>query len=125
MNNPLTIYTNVKDEEGKCIKKNKRKTKLIKFIFLHLFFLPTDSRHQYYRQRKFSHQDSVENKKVVEENGEAGVRKVSVQPEDTTLEVSKFYCFSNPIMLKLVMSSENTSILIYINGLIHKNTKIF
>ncbi|CAD7003682.1 unnamed protein product [Ceratitis capitata] len=44
------------------------------------------SRHQYYRQRKFSHQDSVENKKVVEENGEAGVRKVSVQPEDTTLE---------------------------------------
>ncbi|XP_036336298.1 band 3 anion transport protein-like [Rhagoletis pomonella] len=44
------------------------------------------SRHQYYRQRKYSHQDSVENKKVVEENGEAGVRKVSVQPEDTTLE---------------------------------------
>ncbi|XP_039966840.1 band 3 anion transport protein isoform X2 [Bactrocera tryoni] len=44
------------------------------------------SRHQYYRQRKFSHQDSVETKKVVEENGEAGVRKVSVQPEDTTLE---------------------------------------
>ncbi|XP_067644614.1 band 3 anion transport protein isoform X2 [Eurosta solidaginis] len=44
------------------------------------------SRHQYYRQRKFSHQDSGENKKVVEENGEAGVRKVSVQPEDTTLE---------------------------------------
>ncbi|XP_053956545.1 anion exchange protein 3 isoform X1 [Anastrepha ludens] len=44
------------------------------------------SRHQYYRQRKFSHQDSVENKKVVEENGEAGVRKVSVQPEDSTLE---------------------------------------
>ncbi|XP_028896668.2 anion exchange protein 3 isoform X4 [Zeugodacus cucurbitae] len=44
------------------------------------------SRHQYYRQRKFSHQDSVEPKKVVEENGEAGVRKVSVQPEDTTLE---------------------------------------
>lgn len=47
------------------------------------------SRHQYYRQRKFSHQDSVETKKVVEENGEAGVRKVSVQPEDTTLEVMK------------------------------------
>lgn len=44
------------------------------------------SRHQYYRQRKFSHQDSVETKKVVEENGEAGVRKVSVQPEDSTLE---------------------------------------
>ncbi|XP_037938410.1 anion exchange protein 3-like isoform X1 [Teleopsis dalmanni] len=44
------------------------------------------SRHQYYRQRKFSHQESVDSKKPTEENGDAGVRKVSVQPEDTTLE---------------------------------------
>ncbi|KAI8121350.1 hypothetical protein FF38_05946 [Lucilia cuprina] len=43
------------------------------------------SRHQYYRQRKFSHQDSVEAKKVTEENGDAGNRKISA-PEDATLE---------------------------------------
>ncbi|EDW37547.1 GL16293 [Drosophila persimilis] len=45
------------------------------------------SRHQYYRQRKFSHQDSVEPKKTIEENGDAGARRISVQPEDTALEV--------------------------------------
>ncbi|KRG05963.1 uncharacterized protein Dmoj_GI13032, isoform D [Drosophila mojavensis] len=44
------------------------------------------SRHQYYRQRKFSHQDSVEPKKTIEENGDAGARRISVQPEDTALE---------------------------------------
>ncbi|XP_030372865.1 anion exchange protein 3 isoform X2 [Scaptodrosophila lebanonensis] len=44
------------------------------------------SRHQYYRQRKFSHQDSVEPKKVLEENGDAGARRISVQPEDASLE---------------------------------------
>ncbi|XP_020816601.1 anion exchange protein 3 isoform X5 [Drosophila serrata] len=44
------------------------------------------SRHQYYRQRKFSHQDSVEPKKTLEENGDAGARRISVQPEDTALE---------------------------------------
>ncbi|EDW40926.1 anion exchange protein 3 isoform X4 [Drosophila sechellia] len=44
------------------------------------------SRHQYYRQRKFSHQDSVEPKNKVEENGDAGARRISVQPEDTALE---------------------------------------
>ncbi|KAH8270096.1 hypothetical protein KR018_003994 [Drosophila ironensis] len=44
------------------------------------------SRHQYYRQRKFSHQDSVEPKKPLEENGDAGARRISVQPEDTALE---------------------------------------
>ncbi|XP_032599361.1 anion exchange protein 3 isoform X7 [Drosophila grimshawi] len=44
------------------------------------------SRHQYYRQRKFSHQDSVEAKKTLEENGDAGARRISVQPEDTALE---------------------------------------
>ncbi|XP_022213729.2 anion exchange protein 3 isoform X5 [Drosophila obscura] len=44
------------------------------------------SRHQYYRQRKFSHQDSVEAKKTIEENGDAGARRISVQPEDTALE---------------------------------------
>ncbi|XP_075163574.1 anion exchange protein Ae2 isoform X2 [Haematobia irritans] len=43
------------------------------------------SRIQYYRQRKFSHQDSVEAKKVTEENGDAGNRKISA-PEDATLE---------------------------------------
>ncbi|KAL9905639.1 band 3 anion transport protein isoform X4 [Glossina fuscipes] len=44
------------------------------------------SRHQYYRQRKFSHQDSVEPKKTTEENGDAGTHKVSA-PEDSALEV--------------------------------------
>ncbi|XP_043950583.1 anion exchange protein 3 isoform X1 [Drosophila biarmipes] len=44
------------------------------------------SRHQYYRQRKFSHQDSVEPKNKLEENGDAGARRISVQPEDTALE---------------------------------------
>ncbi|XP_044251716.1 band 3 anion transport protein isoform X1 [Drosophila takahashii] len=44
------------------------------------------SRHQYYRQRKFSHQDSVEAKNKLEENGDAGARRISVQPEDTALE---------------------------------------
>ncbi|XP_017040442.2 anion exchange protein 3 isoform X1 [Drosophila ficusphila] len=44
------------------------------------------SRHQYYRQRKFSHQDSVEPKIKLEENGDAGARRISVQPEDTALE---------------------------------------
>ncbi|XP_073840972.1 anion exchange protein Ae2 isoform X1 [Musca autumnalis] len=43
------------------------------------------SRIQYYRQRKFSHQDSVEAKKVTEENGDAGNRKISA-PEDAALE---------------------------------------
>ncbi|KAL9905640.1 band 3 anion transport protein isoform X5 [Glossina fuscipes] len=43
------------------------------------------SRHQYYRQRKFSHQDSVEPKKTTEENGDAGTHKVSA-PEDSALE---------------------------------------
>ncbi|XP_065359044.1 anion exchange protein 3 isoform X2 [Calliphora vicina] len=43
------------------------------------------SRHQYYRQRKFSHQDSVEAKKVTEENGDAGNHKISA-PEDASLE---------------------------------------
>lgn len=38
------------------------------------------SRHQYYRQRKLSHQDSTE--------GESRERRISVQPEDSTLEVS-------------------------------------
>jgi len=47
------------------------------------------SRHQYYRQRKFSHQDSVEPKKTIEENGDAGARRISVQPEDTALEVGQ------------------------------------
>ncbi|XP_064540056.1 anion exchange protein 3 isoform X6 [Drosophila montana] len=46
------------------------------------------SRHQYYRQRKFSHQDSVEPKKTLEENGDAGARRISVQPEDTALETN-------------------------------------
>ncbi|XP_015043255.2 anion exchange protein 3 isoform X6 [Drosophila pseudoobscura] len=46
------------------------------------------SRHQYYRQRKFSHQDSVEPKKTIEENGDAGARRISVQPEDTALETN-------------------------------------
>ncbi|XP_022213728.2 anion exchange protein 3 isoform X4 [Drosophila obscura] len=46
------------------------------------------SRHQYYRQRKFSHQDSVEAKKTIEENGDAGARRISVQPEDTALETN-------------------------------------
>ncbi|XP_030081444.1 anion exchange protein 3 isoform X6 [Drosophila hydei] len=46
------------------------------------------SRHQYYRQRKFSHQDSVEPKKTIEENGDAGARRISVQPEDTALEAN-------------------------------------
>ncbi|XP_032573713.1 anion exchange protein 3 isoform X5 [Drosophila sechellia] len=46
------------------------------------------SRHQYYRQRKFSHQDSVEPKNKVEENGDAGARRISVQPEDTALETN-------------------------------------
>ncbi|XP_030372867.1 band 3 anion transport protein isoform X4 [Scaptodrosophila lebanonensis] len=46
------------------------------------------SRHQYYRQRKFSHQDSVEPKKVLEENGDAGARRISVQPEDASLETN-------------------------------------
>ncbi|XP_026832528.1 anion exchange protein 2 isoform X3 [Drosophila erecta] len=44
------------------------------------------SRHQYYRHRKFSHQDSVEPKNKLEENGDAGARRISVQPEDTALE---------------------------------------
>ncbi|XP_039485335.1 anion exchange protein 3 isoform X2 [Drosophila santomea] len=44
------------------------------------------SRHQYYRHRKFSHQDSVESKNKLEENGDAGARRISVQPEDTALE---------------------------------------
>ncbi|XP_052845767.1 anion exchange protein 3 isoform X2 [Drosophila gunungcola] len=44
------------------------------------------SRHQYYRQRKFSHQDSVDPKNKLEENGDAGARRISVQPEDTALE---------------------------------------
>lgn len=52
------------------------------FPFANIF-----SRHQYYRQRKFSHQDSVEAKKVTEENGDAGNRKISA-PEDATLEVN-------------------------------------
>ncbi|XP_058985729.1 anion exchange protein 3-like isoform X3 [Musca domestica] len=43
------------------------------------------SRIQYYRQRKFSHQDSVEAKKVTEENGDAGNHKISA-PEDASLE---------------------------------------
>ncbi|KMY98756.1 anion exchange protein 3 isoform X6 [Drosophila simulans] len=46
------------------------------------------SRHQYYRQRKFSHQDSVEPKNKLEENGDAGARRISVQPEDTALETN-------------------------------------
>ncbi|XP_065720206.2 band 3 anion transport protein isoform X5 [Drosophila suzukii] len=46
------------------------------------------SRHQYYRQRKFSHQDSVEPKIKLEENGDAGARRISVQPEDTALETN-------------------------------------
>ncbi|XP_059218992.1 anion exchange protein 3 isoform X3 [Stomoxys calcitrans] len=46
------------------------------------------SRIQYYRQRKFSHQDSVEAKKVSEENGDAGNRKISA-PEDAALEAPK------------------------------------
>lgn len=50
-----------------------------------IFLYP--SRHQYYRQRKFSHQDSVEPKKTTEENGDAGTHKVSA-PEDSALEVS-------------------------------------
>lgn len=73
------------------------------FLFLFLttkhFFC---SRHQYYRQRKFSHQDSVEAKKVTEENGDAGNRKISA-PEDATLEVNIIitnlfsYCFFQTI----------------------------
>ncbi|KQS43739.1 anion exchange protein 3 isoform X5 [Drosophila erecta] len=46
------------------------------------------SRHQYYRHRKFSHQDSVEPKNKLEENGDAGARRISVQPEDTALETN-------------------------------------
>ncbi|KRK01562.1 anion exchange protein 3 isoform X6 [Drosophila yakuba] len=46
------------------------------------------SRHQYYRHRKFSHQDSVESKNKLEENGDAGARRISVQPEDTALETN-------------------------------------
>lgn len=38
------------------------------------------SRHQYYKQRKYSHQDSLEN--------DGRERRISVQPEDSTLEVS-------------------------------------
>lgn len=45
------------------------------------------SRHQYYRQRKYSHQDSQE------EGGRE--RKISVQPEDSTLEVSFFVFISS------------------------------
>ena len=41
------------------------------------------SRHQYYRQRKYSHQDSQDGKDERE-------RKISVQPEDSALEVSPF-----------------------------------
>lgn len=40
------------------------------------------SRHQYYKQRKYSHQDSPDN--------DSRERRVSVQPEDFTLEVSCF-----------------------------------
>ncbi|XP_055914988.1 anion exchange protein 2 isoform X5 [Eupeodes corollae] len=48
------------------------------------------SRHQYYRQRKHSHQDTSDSAKSPQENGaeprDINARKVSVQPEDNELE---------------------------------------
>ncbi|XP_055842189.1 anion exchange protein 3 isoform X3 [Episyrphus balteatus] len=48
------------------------------------------SRHQYYRQRKHSHQDTSDSAKSPQENGaeprDINARKVSVQPEDIDLE---------------------------------------
>lgn len=71
-------------------------------IYTHIY-----RRHQHYKQRKHSLQENSNwRRQSNTEGGNTGVRRISVQPEDATLEVG-FNLFI--VIIQMLLNKDNTA----------------
>lgn len=63
-----------------------------------MIYVSHDRRHQHYKHRKHSLQDQIGGRRQTNTESGTGSRRVSIQPEDATLEVCTYTIPYNNIM---------------------------